>query len=132
MAGFIEFDEYLAEPFPVDNWEDDAIGYAQQLIAGLAPAGWEVLESVWVSRPVSWQVRAAQVLSHGLSMYAVPLLLCMTESKDLDVVEAAADSLRDFGALRRPPTVSTVRCVRAHSARGTRWVRRVTHRRARR
>jgi hypothetical protein len=105
MTGFIEFDEYLAEPFPVDHWEDDAIGYAQQLIASLAPADWEAFERVWVSRPVRWQVRAAQVLSHGLPVYAAPLLLCMTESEDLDVVEAAADSLRDFGSPESPLAV---------------------------
>jgi hypothetical protein len=105
MTGFIEFDEYLGEPFPVDHWEDDAIGYAQQLIASLAPADWEAFERVWVSRPVRWQVRAAQVLSHGLPVYAAPLLLCMTESEDLDVVEAAADSLRDFGSPESPLAV---------------------------
>ena len=44
MAGFIEFDEYLSRPFHVDHWEDDAIGYAQQLIAGLAVADWETFD----------------------------------------------------------------------------------------
>jgi hypothetical protein len=105
MAGFIELDEYLAEPFPVDHWEDDAIGYAQQLIASLAPADWEAFDSAWVSRPVSWQARAAQVLSHGRPTYAVPLLVRMTESADLDVVEAAADSLRAFGSPEAPLAV---------------------------
>ena len=99
---FTELDEYLAEPFPVDHWEDDAIGYAQQLVAGLAPADWDVFESAWVARPVAWQVRAAQVSSHGLPRYAVPLLMRMAVSEDLDVVEAAADSLRDFGSPESP------------------------------
>jgi HEAT repeat protein len=103
--GFIEFDEYLAEPFPVDHWEDDAIGYAQHLIARLAPADWEAFDSAWAMRPGSWQARAAQVLSNGLPMYAVPILVRMAESEDLDVVEAAVDSLRDFGSPEAPLAV---------------------------
>jgi hypothetical protein len=108
MAGFIEFDDYLARPFSVDHWEDDAIGYAQQLIAGLAAADWEAFDRAWVSRPVSWQARAAQVSSHGPPMYAVPLLVRMTGSDELDVVEAAADSLREFGSPEAPLAVPAV------------------------
>ena len=102
MVGFTELDEYLATPFLVDHWEDDAIGYAQQLVAGLAPADWVAFDGAWVSRPASWRARAAQVLSHGAPAYAVPLLVRMTGSEDLDVVEAAADSLRDFGSPEAP------------------------------
>ena len=57
---------------------------------------------------MSWQARAAQVLPHGLPTCAVPLLLRMTESEDLDVVEAAADSLREFGSPEAPLAVPAV------------------------
>jgi len=104
-SGFTAFDEHLATPFPVDHWEDDAIGYAQELVRRLTPADWAALDEVWAQRPVSWQARAAQVLPHAPSTYAVPLLIGLTGSADPDVVEAAADSLRDFGSPEAPLAV---------------------------
>lgn len=103
--GFAAFDELLATPYPVDHWEDDVIGYAQRLVAGLGLADWSAFEAVWAERPAAWQARAAQVLSHGPPSRAVPLLLRMTESADPDVLEAAADSLRDFGSPEAPLVV---------------------------
>lgn len=105
MVGFTAFDELLATPFPVDHWEDDAIGYAHQLVAALTPQDWAALDAAWAQRPVAWQARAAQVLSHGAPTYAVPLLLRMAASEDPDVAEAAADSLRDFGSPEVPLAV---------------------------
>ncbi len=81
MVGFTAFDELLATPFPVDHWEDDAIGYAHQLVAALTPQDWAALDAAWAQRPVAWQARAAQVLSHGAPTYAVPLLLRMAASE---------------------------------------------------
>ena len=69
---------------------------------------------------MAWQARAAQVLSHGAPTYAVPLLLRMTESRDPDVVEAAADSLRDFGSPEAPlavPAALVARLDRLAAAR---------------
>ena len=103
--GFAAFDELLATPYPLDHWEDDVVGYAQRLVAGLAPADWTAFEDAWAARPVPWQARAAQVLSHGTPTRAVPLLIRMTESADPDVLEAAADSLRDFGSPEAPLAV---------------------------
>jgi uncharacterized protein len=54
---------------------------------------------------VSWQARATQVLPHGASTYALPLLVRMAASEDPDVAEAAADSLREFGSPERPLAV---------------------------
>ena len=105
MVGFTAFDELLATPFPVDHWEDDAIGYAHQLVAALTPQDWAALDAAWAQRPVAWQARAAQVLSHGSSTYAVPRLVGMAESADPDVVEAALDSLREFGSPEAPLAV---------------------------
>jgi hypothetical protein len=105
MVGFTALDELLATPFPVDHWEDDAIGYAHQLVAALTPQDWAALDAAWAQRPVAWQARAAQVLSHGAPTYAVPLLLRMAASEDPDVAEAAADSLRDFGSPEAPLAV---------------------------
>jgi hypothetical protein len=105
MVGFAAFDELLATPFPVDHWEDDAIGYARQLVAALTAADWTALDAAWPQRPVSWQARAAQVLPHGASTYALPLLVRMAVSEDPDVAEAAADSLRDFGSPELPLAV---------------------------
>jgi hypothetical protein len=103
--GFAALDEHLATPFTLDHWEDDAIGYAQALITRLTPADWAAFDAVGAQRPVIWQARAAQVLSHGAPTYAVPLLVRMTESRDQDVVEAAADSLRAFGSPEAPLAV---------------------------
>ncbi len=105
MVGFTAVDELLATPIPVDHWEDDAIGYARQLVAALTPQDWAALDAAWAQRPVAWQARAAQVLSHGAPTYAVPLLLRMAASEDPDVAEAAADSLRDFGSPEAPLAV---------------------------
>ena len=105
MVGFTALDEVPATPFPVDHWEDDAIGYAQQLVAALTPQDWAALDAAWAQRPVAWQARAAQVLSHGAPTYAVPLLLRMAASEAPDVAEAAADSLRDFGSPEAPLAV---------------------------
>jgi hypothetical protein len=105
MVGFTAFDELLATPFPVDHWEDDAIGYAHQLVVALSPQDWAALDAALAQRPVAWQARAAQVLSHGAPTYAVPLLLRMAASEDPDVAEAAADSLRDFGSPEAPLAV---------------------------
>jgi hypothetical protein len=80
--GFAALDEHLATPFTLDHWEGDAIGYAQALITRLTPADWAAFDAVWARRPVIWQARAAQVLSHGAPTYAVPLLVRMTESRD--------------------------------------------------
>ena len=105
MNGFGEFDELLATAFPVDHWEDDAIGYAQQLVAGLSPAEWAVFDDAWPQRAASWQARAAQVLSHAAPTYALPRLVRMAASEDPDVAEAAADSLRDLGSPEAPLAV---------------------------
>jgi hypothetical protein len=105
MVGFPAFDELLATPFPVDHWEDDAIGYAQQLVAGLTPADWAAFDDAWPQRPASWRARAAQVLAHAASTYALPRLVRMAASEDPDVAEAAADSLRDFGSPEAPLAV---------------------------
>jgi hypothetical protein len=105
MNGFAEFDELLATPFPVDHWEDDAIGYARQLAAGLTPADWAAFDDTWPQRPASWQARAAQVLAHAAPTYALPRLVGMAASEDPDVAEAAADSLRDFGSPEAPLAV---------------------------
>jgi hypothetical protein len=104
-SGFTAFDEYLAMPFPVDHWEDDAIGYAQELVRRLTPADWAAFDGAWAQRPAMWQARAAQVLSHASSTYAVPRLVGMAESADPDVVEAALDSLREFGSPEAPLAV---------------------------
>jgi hypothetical protein len=103
--GFAALDEHLATEFTVDHWEDDAIGYAQALVTRLTPADWAAFDDLWAQRPVLWQARAAQVLSHAAPTYAVPLLVRMTESADQDVVEAAADSLREFGSPEAPLAV---------------------------
>jgi hypothetical protein len=103
--GFAALDDHLASEFTVDYWEDDAIGHGQELVTRLTPADWAAFDDLWARRPVLWQARAAQVLSHGAPTYAVPLLLRMTESPDQDVVEAAADSLRDFGSPEAPLAV---------------------------
>ena len=104
-SGFTTLDEYLATEFTVDHWEDDAIGYAQELVTRLTPADWAAFDDVRAQRPAVWQARAAQVLSHAAPTYAVPLLIRMAESADPDVFEAAADSLRDFGSPEVPLAV---------------------------
>ena len=106
--GFAALDEHLATEFTVDHWEDDAIGYAQALVTRLTPADWAAFDGAWAQRPAMWQARAAQVLSHGSSTYAVPRLVGMAESADPDVVEAALDSLREFGSPEAPLAVPVV------------------------
>jgi hypothetical protein len=100
MGAFAELDGYLSEPFSIDYWSDDAIGHAQALVAGLSADGWDALETAWRARPTQWQARAAQSLSHGPPLRAVPVL--MVDVQDDDVAEAAADALRDFGSPESP------------------------------
>jgi hypothetical protein len=105
MVGFPAFDELLATPYSVDHWEDDVIGYAQQLVAGLTAADWAAFDDAWPRRPASWRARAAQVLAHAAPTRALPRLVRMAASEDPDVAEAAADSLRDFGSPEAPLAV---------------------------
>jgi len=53
MVGFPAFDELLATPYSVDHWEDDVIGYAQQLVAGLTAADWAALRQPRAAAPRS-------------------------------------------------------------------------------
>jgi HEAT repeat protein len=101
-GAFAELDDYLAGPFSIDYWSDDAVGHAQTLVAGLSDDGWDALELAWRARPAEWQARAAQSLSHGPPSRAVPVLVRMVGAEDDDVAEAAADALRDFGSPEAP------------------------------
>lgn len=101
-GAFAELDGYLAGPFSVDYWSDDALGHAQTLVVELSADGWDALELAWRGRPAEWQARAAQSLSHGAPARAVPVLVHMVDAEDDDVAEAAADALRDFGSPEAP------------------------------
>lgn len=95
MSRYAEFDEYLGKEYSVDYWSDDASSYAREMVADFTPADWDALEVEWREKPSQWQVYAAQVLPWGEHRRAVPVLLQMVETPDDEVVEAAADSLRE-------------------------------------
>jgi hypothetical protein len=116
---FAELDGYLAGPFSTDYWFDDAIGYAETLVAGLSADAWDALAVAWRARPPRWQARAAQALSHDTPARAVPVLVAMVDAADDDVAGAAADALRDFGSPEAPLTVPP-----ASSSDSTAWPRR--------
>ncbi|MBA7558048.1 hypothetical protein ES705_50837 [subsurface metagenome] len=102
---FDRFDELLSARYSADHWEDDAKVHACDLIEDFRDHDWQKLGTVWAARSETWQERLAQVVSHGDTQYAVPLLLDMTVSGSDAVAVAAADSLRDHSEVFMGPKV---------------------------
>jgi hypothetical protein len=54
---------------------------------------WAELRSLWKRRPPEWQLCLARVLDAGPTKATVPILVEMLESMNIDLMEAALDSL---------------------------------------
>ncbi|MBD2767939.1 hypothetical protein IC235_08535 [Hymenobacter sp. BT664] len=93
MNTFNELDRYLAVAYGLDQWSDDAIDHAAELLDGFDEADWHRLERTWRDRPSAWQVRLADAVFGSDKPRVIDLLCQMLKSPEVEVALAAAESL---------------------------------------
>jgi hypothetical protein len=99
---FSEFDEYLSLEFLTDYWYDEGMGIASDMLAGFDFHAWLELKEACVCRPISWQVRCAEVMDSSTDSMSVEVCVKLLCSLEEDVIVAAADSLRSMSAPHVP------------------------------
>lgn len=99
MSGAKQLDDFLRFSFSPFEWEEDAVFRVADLVSTLATEDWDILQSVWSSRPQLWQTRFADVLSEADKERAIPILLDMIQTGNDVLAGVAADSLRSFTAV---------------------------------
>ena len=91
---YLKFRDYLSSGFSVDYWSDLGMEIAEVMLAGFTDANWIDLQREWKDMPTEWKVRCAEVISFSSSNFVPLILLEMLNDTEVDVVVAAADSLR--------------------------------------
>jgi hypothetical protein len=114
---FSEFDNYLELEFLVDYWYDEGTGIASDLLSKFGEQDWKELKRQCLSRADAWKIRCAEVLDLVSHPVSTEILVELMESKEDDVVVAAADSLRSKGDIQL--TADSIERLRGLSKHGS-------------
>lgn len=96
MSAYEKYSLILDGEYSIDYWSDQAIFEAIKLLNDFDDDNWDELTQRISGKTYAWQTRCAETLSEATSERALNVLIRLLHSVDMDVVEAAVDSLHSL------------------------------------